>query len=179
MDTNTGVHRRATAHAASHNNLSPPVQTHRRARSALAGTPRVSQLLAPPSYQEALSVPESHNASVASLQAPSEQTNNPFRRSRRPVSFGGQPLTEGSTAGLQTPQTAGAASRAPRQAAEQERIQYLRQPMRQQTYENALETLRRYDTVLIVDDSSSMQRAGRWQEVRVSPHPRSIRILGR
>jgi len=37
--------------------------------------------------------------------------------------------------------------------------------MRQQTKEDALETLRKYNTILIVDDSSSM-RGALWTEVR-------------
>jgi len=48
---------------------------------------------------------------------------------------------------------------------------YLRTPMRQATYENALETLRRYNTVILVDDSGSMtnpihagSRYSRWDE---------------
>ncbi|KAI3609461.1 von willebrand factor [Moniliophthora roreri] len=41
--------------------------------------------------------------------------------------------------------------------------QDLRTPMRQQTTDNMLETLRKYDTVIIVDDSSSMIGA-RWAE---------------
>jgi len=40
---------------------------------------------------------------------------------------------------------------------------YLRRPMRRESEEDALETLRKYNTILIVDDSSSM-RGSRWEE---------------
>lgn len=40
----------------------------------------------------------------------------------------------------------------------------IRMPIRQQTEEDALDTLRKFDTVLIVDDSASMQ-GERWNEV--------------
>lgn len=42
---------------------------------------------------------------------------------------------------------------------------YLRQPLRKESRENALETLKKYDTVLIMDDSGSML-GNRWEEVR-------------
>ena len=45
------------------------------------------------------------------------------------------------------------------------RNSYLRSPMRQDTAENALEILRKFDTVIIVDDSGSMAGA-LWTEVR-------------
>ncbi|GLB34195.1 putative von Willebrand factor (vWF) type A domain contatining protein [Lyophyllum shimeji] len=48
-------------------------------------------------------------------------------------------------------------------AALSERALYLRRPMRRETEEDALETLRKYNTILIVDDSSSM-RGARWEE---------------
>ncbi|KZT71568.1 hypothetical protein DAEQUDRAFT_665888 [Daedalea quercina L-15889] len=46
-----------------------------------------------------------------------------------------------------------------------ERLQALRQPMRQKSVEDALETLRKYNTVIIVDDSGSMA-GSRWDEAR-------------
>ncbi|OCH94283.1 hypothetical protein OBBRIDRAFT_789419 [Obba rivulosa] len=46
-----------------------------------------------------------------------------------------------------------------------ERLAYLRRPMRQESVEDALETLRKYNTVIIVDDSGSMQ-GKRWREAR-------------
>ena len=47
-------------------------------------------------------------------------------------------------------------------------IAYLRAPMRRESKENALEMLCKYDTVIIVDDSASMQRDRRWEQVRLS-----------
>lgn len=41
----------------------------------------------------------------------------------------------------------------------------LRAPLRKESQENALETLKLYDTVIIVDDSSSMRYANRWEQV--------------
>ncbi|KAG6373860.1 hypothetical protein JVT61DRAFT_6012 [Boletus reticuloceps] len=43
-------------------------------------------------------------------------------------------------------------------------IAYLQAPMRQDSKENALDTLRTYDTVVIMDDSGSMQIEGRWEQ---------------
>lgn len=43
-------------------------------------------------------------------------------------------------------------------------MEALRRPMRQNSVENALETLRKYNTVIVVDDSGSM-RGRRWEEV--------------
>ena len=48
----------------------------------------------------------------------------------------------------------------------QERMEALRRPMRQNSVENALDTLRKYNTVIVVDDSGSMQ-GRRWKEVRL------------
>jgi hypothetical protein len=42
--------------------------------------------------------------------------------------------------------------------------EYLQAPIRRESLENALEILRKYDTVFVVDDSSSM-RGKRWEEV--------------
>ena len=46
--------------------------------------------------------------------------------------------------------------------------EYLRAPMRRGSVDNALETLRKYDTVIIVDDSHSM-KGRRWRQVRTFP----------
>ncbi|KAL4076384.1 hypothetical protein J3A83DRAFT_4052337, partial [Scleroderma citrinum] len=43
--------------------------------------------------------------------------------------------------------------------------EYLKQPLRKESREDALETLRKYDTVFIVDDSGSMQ-GSRWKEAK-------------
>lgn len=45
------------------------------------------------------------------------------------------------------------------------RAAYLRQPMRAESMENALETLRQYDTIIIMDDSSSMA-GSLWKEAK-------------
>jgi hypothetical protein len=47
-------------------------------------------------------------------------------------------------------------------------VAYLQAPMRQESKENALEMLRTYDTVVIMDDSGSMLRDDRWEQVRVT-----------
>lgn len=52
----------------------------------------------------------------------------------------------------------------------------LKTPMRKQTTEDALETLKKYDTLILVDDSSSMREKdhrveppiSRWEEVSVA-----------
>jgi len=46
-----------------------------------------------------------------------------------------------------------------------DRMEALRRPMRQNSVEDALETLRKYNTVIIVDDSGSMA-GSRWKEAR-------------
>ncbi|KIJ69750.1 hypothetical protein HYDPIDRAFT_78441 [Hydnomerulius pinastri MD-312] len=45
-------------------------------------------------------------------------------------------------------------------------IEYLQRPMRQESRENALETLRQYDTVIIMDDSGSMHQDDRWGQAK-------------
>lgn len=45
------------------------------------------------------------------------------------------------------------------------RLAYLRQPMRAESLEDALETLRHYDTIIIMDDSSSMA-GSLWKEAK-------------
>ena len=45
-------------------------------------------------------------------------------------------------------------------------VAYLQAPMRQESKENALDMLRKYDTVVIMDDSASMVRDDRWEQVR-------------
>ncbi|KAI6100128.1 hypothetical protein F5141DRAFT_969010, partial [Pisolithus sp. B1] len=44
-------------------------------------------------------------------------------------------------------------------------LSYLAKPLRRESRENALETLRKYDTVLIVDDSESME-GSLWEEAK-------------
>ncbi|KAG9317865.1 hypothetical protein JVU11DRAFT_2093 [Chiua virens] len=43
-------------------------------------------------------------------------------------------------------------------------IAYLQAPMRRESEENALEMLRKYDTVIIMDDSASMLQDHRWEQ---------------
>ena len=50
------------------------------------------------------------------------------------------------------------------QESKEERIQYLRAPLRQESKEDALETLKKYNTVIVVDDSGSMM-GERWKQV--------------
>jgi hypothetical protein len=58
----------------------------------------------------------------------------------------------------------------------------LRKPLRQESLENALEQLRNYDTVFVVDDSLSMDEFGKWQEVRPAlisePHAHTLPLSG-
>lgn len=71
--------------------------------------------------------------------------------------------------GLAPASSASAPSGSARRSAPiQDKAEYLRTPMRRETLEDVLETLRMYDTVLIVDDSLSMTWDGRWEEVCVS-----------
>ena len=46
-------------------------------------------------------------------------------------------------------------------------VAYLQAPMRQESKENALDMLREYDTVIILDDSGSMMHDRRWEQVRM------------
>ena len=188
-----GVHRRATAHASSHTSLSlqvPSSGTHRRSRSAIVtGEHRPGSHAPPPSYQEALRVPvnsptiENHTSNnFLSVPAPqvhqrsrsqdATRSRNPFRQ--RPVSYNGAAQVNVDRALPPAPVVGGlvaSASRtadvdaAPRWTSEEERLAYLRRPMRQESYENALEILRRYNTVIVVDDSASMTKENRWTEV--------------
>ena len=107
------------------------------------------------------------------------RSRNPFVQ--RPVSYngsarssvaGGDPLSAGSAspAVAWSMSAPGSSSRSPSAAVpkwttDEERLAYLRRPLRQESYEDALEILRRYDTVIVVDDSSSMTKENRWSEV--------------
>ena len=182
-----GVHRRATAHASSQPSASG---SHRRTRSALVHGERPGSQAPPPSYQEALRVPvnsptiENHTSNnFLSVPAPqvhqrsrsqdATRSRNPFRQ--RPTSYNGAVAQSSTDRDLPpTPIPSGSPSQAPRSAGgdvpprwtnEAERLAYLRRPLRQESYENALETLRRYNTVIVVDDSASMTKENRWTEV--------------
>lgn len=185
-----GVHRRATAHASSHASASG---THRRTRSAIAHSDRTGSQAPPPpppSYQEALRAPVNSptadnnvNSNLLSVPAPqvhqrsrsqdATRSRNPFRQ--RPTSYNGAVARSSVDRDLPpTPATSGSGSEAsrsagvdvaPRWTSEEERLAYLRRPMRQESYENALEVLRKYNTVIVVDDSASMTKNNRWSEV--------------
>ncbi|OSD04552.1 hypothetical protein PYCCODRAFT_1354384, partial [Trametes coccinea BRFM310] len=154
------VNRRATTAARSNGSgsfLGVSSQSHRRSRSALAGTARPASEIQPPPppYAEAvasplsLEVPGQNQASTPrSRSQDAPRNNNPFAR-----------LGDSSSAtvtGRATDQTV---------MTHEERAQYLRQPMRQNTFEDALTTLQKYNTVIIVDDSGSM-RGALWEEAR-------------
>lgn len=185
-----GVLRRATAHAStSHTTLQVPSASgsHRRTRSAIAHGERPASQAPPPSYQEALRAPvnsptvETNSGSFSNnlLGVPAPQVHqrsrsqdatrsrNPFRQ--RPVSYNGAAAQ--SNVDRDLPPTPAAAARsagasdAPRWRTEEERLAYLRRPLRQESYENALEILRKYNTVIVVDDSASMTKENRWNEV--------------
>lgn len=47
-------------------------------------------------------------------------------------------------------------------------VAYLQAPMRRESKENALDMLRKYDTVIIMDDSASMSQDRRWEQVRIT-----------
>ncbi|TBU41457.1 hypothetical protein BD309DRAFT_898060 [Dichomitus squalens] len=189
-----GVHRRATAHASSHPALSlqvPSSGTHRRSRSAIVQGVRPGSQAPPPSYQEALSNPVNSPVDSNLLNIPTPQNHHrshsqDARRSRnpfiqRPVSYNG--AAQGSLAGgnlsssssdspavswsISAPAPSrSASSAAPKWTTDEERLAYLRRPLRQESFEDALEILRKYDTVIVVDDSSSMTKDDRWSEAR-------------
>jgi hypothetical protein len=60
----------------------------------------------------------------------------------------------------------------------------LKKPMRRETLEDALEILRKYDTVILVDDSGSMTLPGskkgktRWYEVKINYRAATTLIHG-
>ena len=56
-------------------------------------------------------------------------------------------------------------------------VAYLQAPMHQESRENALDMLRTYDTVVIMDDSASMQQDDRWEQVRVYCHLGNVAFL--
>ena len=183
-DKSADVHRRATAHAStSHTTLQVPSASgsHRRTRSAIAHGERPASQAPPPSYQEALRVPvnsptidnNSFNNNLLSVPAPpvhhrsrsqdATRSRNPFRQ--RPVSYNGTAVAQSNVDRDLPPTPAAGAGAAPGRQTEEERLAYLRRPLRQESYENALEILRKYNTVIVVDDSASMTKENRWTEV--------------
>ena len=124
--------------------------THRRSRSAVAAlnSRRNRESAPPPSYEAAVFGPGPSTLAVPQVTA------------ARRRSFA-SPSNDGAPGGV-PPLSA------------QERMEALRRPMRQHSVENALDTLRKYNTVIVVDDSGSMQ-GKRWKEVRA--HSLSCRAL--
>jgi len=122
------------------NNLSVPrPSAHRRTRSANPSATDL-QLAAPPPYSEAVASSPVDTASRSAANG-----------SRHTGVFTVPPASSQSTStNARTPTS---------------RNSYLRAPIRQFTAENALETLRKFDTVIIVDDSGSMHGA-LWREAR-------------
>ncbi|KAI0638472.1 hypothetical protein C8Q77DRAFT_1091308 [Trametes polyzona] len=179
----SALNRRATtaaanAHRSGQSSLAVPSggQSHRRSRSALVGSARdsrpVSQISAaapPPPYSEAvkdqqglLAVP-TQGLPPRSRSQDAPQSRNPFLR--RPLSSVGVPTAGSGSSGGVAPIAAGG-SAAGQPMTFEERAEYLRRPMRQNTIEDALETLRKYNTIIIVDDSGSMSKGGLWEEAR-------------
>ncbi|KAI0832719.1 hypothetical protein BC628DRAFT_1348038 [Trametes gibbosa] len=177
------LNRRATTavsntHRSGQNSLSIPsssTQTHRRSRSALVGSaPRerpVSQLAPPPpSYTEAvadrsfLAVPGQGGLSPRSRSQDIPRRNNPFLQ--RPSSSVGVPSASSNASATSASSVADTGVPAAGSTSFDERADYLRRPMRQNTIEDALETLRKYNTIIIVDDSGSMSKGGLWTEAR-------------
>jgi len=125
------------------NNFLSAPGTHRRVRSANASATDLNRHTPPPPYAEAVA-----SAPPSPALASSRQRANGSRH----TSVYTVPPASGSSASTHP--------RAPTS-----RNSYLRAPMRQNTTENALETLRKFDTVIIVDDSGSMHGA-LWTEAR-------------
>ncbi|CCM01741.1 uncharacterized protein FIBRA_03807 [Fibroporia radiculosa] len=158
----SSVHRRATAHASnSHSLLSLPGSNsaaHRRSKSAVV-QPAHNRESAPPPY--AIAVASTEGSSISdSLTVPQLSEHASRRNSWGSSTPGSQPPNAQShrhshviPAGV------------PPIASSAERVEALRRPMRQNSVENALDTLRKYNTVIIVDDSGSMQ-GERWREAR-------------
>jgi hypothetical protein len=132
---------RTISGSSTHDNglLNTPPVPHRRTRSANASATDLNHSAPPPPYSEAVRTP--------SIPGPNrEHASRPTANGSRHTGVFTVPATQST-------------SRTPRS-----RNSYLRAPIRQDTAENALETLRKFDTVIIVDDSGSMHGA-LWTEV--------------
>ena len=140
---------------------------HRRTKSALAGPSSTYSFNlhpedAPPSYGDAVFPGSSSYSGSNHLAVPtptedqrSRESNNPFLRS----------IVRSSSLSVSQRRVAASPSRAGHSRSEQERLEYLRRPLRKESYENALQQLKKYDTIILVDDSGSMSFNGRWEEV--------------
>ncbi|KAH9844363.1 uncharacterized protein C8Q71DRAFT_41712 [Rhodofomes roseus] len=140
------VHRHATAQV-SHSPGYLSAHTagpHRRSRSAVAmlNASRAVRESAPPPYEVAVG---------AGMPGPSTLAVPQANVNARRRSFAGASIVR-APAGVPSMSVA-------------ERMEALRRPMRQNSVEDALETLRKYNTVIVVDDSGSMA-GSRWKEAR-------------
>jgi hypothetical protein len=90
---------------------------------------------------------------------PSSAAPPPYTRAVAPgIQINGRPTSHSSAAAGSSGASETFASNRLRDVA------YLQAPMRQESKENALEMLRTYDTVVIMDDSGSMLRDDRWEQ---------------
>jgi len=156
----SSINRRATTRAppGGSQNLGIPATAgshHRRSRSAVASSPRVSEYDAPPRYSVA--VQDSIGKPDPDLLGVPQSSDHGARRNSWSNTSAGQSHPQRPVSGI-PPEGVPPASAA-------ERAANLRRPMRQNSVEDALDTLRKYNTVIIVDDSGSMEGA-RWQEAR-------------
>ncbi|KAH9948796.1 hypothetical protein B0H21DRAFT_689433 [Amylocystis lapponica] len=137
-------------HPGSSTNLlgAPASHVHRRSRSALASS-APSRDSAPPPYSAAADPGSVAVAVAVPVSAPA-------------ALLGGVSEPPPRRASAYLPDTAAAAVA---DAAFAARAESLRRPLRQNSVENALDALRRYNTVILVDDSGSMEGA-RWLEAR-------------
>lgn len=147
----SAINRRASARAPSSNHLGVPAPSqHRRSRSALASS-RFRDSVPPPPY--ALAVSESADGSLLAVPKFDEPqhgwaSSSTGRRASSHIPTGSLDALDGM----------------PQSKSDFERVEALRRPMRQNSVENALDILKRYNTVIIVDDSGSME-GSRWLEV--------------
>ncbi|KAI0921183.1 hypothetical protein AcV5_001140 [Taiwanofungus camphoratus] len=148
----SAINRRASARAPSSNHLGVPAPSqHRRSRSALASS-RFRDSVPPPPY--ALAVSESADGSLLAVPKFDEPqhgwaSSSTGRRASSHIPTGSLDALDGM----------------PQSKSDFERVEALRRPMRQNSVENALDILKRYNTVIIVDDSGSME-GSRWLEAR-------------
>lgn len=132
---------------------------HRSTKSALAD--------APPSYTDAV-ISGARPSSSNHLTVPGQAQNLTSTSSTNPfVRYNGS-SSNLSQSSIATPSQDGYTP------AMKARLEELRKPMRQESIENAIYQLKKYDTVLVVDDSGSMW-GDRWAEVRLlSPQPHRV-----
>lgn len=190
--SNSPIGRRASAHSSTRHNrrndpiagnndsLGVPTATgpHRRTQSAsaLAAAAAGRTSLPPPPYSAVADTPVvvspqsdgPRNGMDAATASSRRSSNHPTSNDSRADGFmpgvGGLVPGAGRSSSVGSSHTRVVATPEMTPAARRGNNVYLRAPMRQNTAENALETLRKYDTVIIVDDSKSMHGA-LWHEV--------------